>query len=163
MKGCAPIWVWATGIAALLLFIGLAVYLLPLQPNIVVLQFAGNADAFRAILNQWQPAGVALFRSHLPADCVLLALYGAFGYLLTTRTTVFARYTPMWRQRVSAVMPVAALAVVGENILHWYLTGGHLEEAALLVPIATVCSAIKFTGIAVFGVAVLHARVVTRR
>ncbi|APW44824.1 hypothetical protein RS694_11220 [Rhodoferax saidenbachensis] len=152
-----------TGIAALLLFIGLAVYLLPLQPNLVALQFAGNADAFQAILAQWQPAGVALFRSHLPVDAALLLAYGAFGYLLTTRTAVFARYTPAWRLRVSALMPVAALADVGENILHWYLTSGHLENAALLVPIATACSALKFAGIVLFGVVVVHARSVARR
>jgi hypothetical protein len=62
---------WATGIAALLLFIGLAIYLLPLQPNIIALQFAFNAEAFRAILAQWQPEGIALFRSHLPVDVLL--------------------------------------------------------------------------------------------
>jgi len=162
MKGSSFAWVRATGVAALLLFIALAVYLLPLQPNIVALQFAFHTEAFRTILDQWQPAGVALFRSHLPADCVLLVLYGTFGYLLATRTPVFARYTPAWRQRVAAFMPVGALADAGENILHWTLTGGHLENAALLVPLATACSAVKFAGIVLFGLAVLHARFVAR-
>ena len=64
--------IWTTGVAALLLFVGLAIYLLPLQPNIIALQFAFNADTFRAILAQWQPEGIALFRSHLPVDAVLM-------------------------------------------------------------------------------------------
>ena len=153
----------ATGIAALLLFIGLAVYLLPLQPNIVALQFAFNAEAFRAILGQWGPEGVALFRSHLPVDVVLLVAYGTFGYLLTTRTTVFASYTSLVRLRISVLMPVAAVADAMEDMLHWYLIGGHLGSAGLLVPIATAYSALKFAGIAMFGLAVLHARFIARR
>jgi hypothetical protein len=154
--------VWASGLVSAGLFIGLAVYLLPLQPSLVALQFAGNADAFQAIVAQWQPEGVALFRSHLPVDAVLLVAYGAFGYLLTKRTMVFARYTPVWQLRVAALMPVAALADVGENSLHWYLTSGHLEHGALLVPMATACSALKFAGIVLFGLAVLHTRFITR-
>ena len=153
-----------TGIAALLLFIALAIYLLPLQPNIVALQFAFNADAFRAILEQWQPEGVALFRSHLPVDAVLLVAYGAFGYLFTTRTEVFARYTPVWRMRISVFMPVAAVADAVEDVLHWYLTsGGYVSYFKVLVPVATAYSSLKFAGIAMFGVAVLHAKLTSRR
>lgn len=154
----------ATGIAALLLFVGLAIYLLPLQPNIVALQFAFNAGTFRAILEQWGPEGVALFRSHLPVDVVLLVAYGTFGYLFTTRTAVFAQYTPVWRMRISVFMPVAALADAVEDILHWYLTGdGFVSNAHVLVPVATAYSSLKFAGIAMFGLAVLHARFIARR
>ena len=153
----------ATGIAALLLFMGLAVYLSPLQPNIVALQFAFNAEAFRTILGQWGPEGVALFRPHLPVDVVLLVAYGTFGYLLTTRTRVFAEYTSLWRLRVAVLMPVAAVADAAEDLLHWYLTGGHLGGAGLLVPIASAYSALKFAGIAFFGLAVLHARFIAQR
>lgn len=156
--------VGVTGIAALLLFIALAIYLLPLQPNIVALQFAFNADAFRAILEQWQPEGVALFRSHLPVDAVLLVAYGVFGYLFTNRTEVFARYTPVWRMRISVFMPVAAVADAVEDVLHWYLTsGGYVSYFKVLVPVATAYSSLKFAGIAMFGVAVLHAVLTSRR
>lgn len=154
----------ATGIAALLLFTGLAIYLLPLQPNIIALQFAFSADAFRAILAQWGPEGVALFRSHLPVDAVLLVAYGAYGYLLSTRTAIFAEYTPVWRLRISVFMPVAALADAAEDVLHWYLTnGGYIANFKLLVPIATAYSTVKFAGIAMFALAVLRARFVVRQ
>lgn len=154
----------ATGIAALLLFIGLAIYLLPLQPNIVALQFAFNAEAFLATLGQWGPEGVALFRSHLPVDAVLLIAYGTFGYLLTARTSVFACYTSLWRLRVSVFMPVAAVADAAENVLHWYLTsGGYISYFKVLVPVASAYASLKFAGIAMFGLAVLHARFLARR
>lgn len=153
----------ATGVAALLLFIGLAVFLSPLEPNIVALQFAFHADAFRAILAQWGPEGVALFRSHLPVDAVLLVAYGAFGYLLGTRTALFANYGPVWRLRVSVFLPVAALADAAEDLLHWYLTGGgYIASFKLLVPIATAYSTLKFAGITMFGLAALHARLSRR-
>lgn len=156
--------IWATGVAALLLFVGLAIYLLPLQPNIVALQFAFNADAFRSILGQWGPEGVVLFRSHLPVDAVLLVAYGVFGYLFTTRTAWFAKYTPLWRLRISVLMPVAAIADAVEDVLHWYLTGGgYLSYVKVLVPVATAYSSLKFAGIAMFGLAVLHAKLTSRR
>lgn len=154
---------WASGLAPAVLFIGLAVYLLPLQPNIIALQFAGSATAFAAILNQWGPEGVALFRSHLPLDGVLLILYGAFGYLLTARTQVFTACSPVRRLQLSLLMPVAALADAGENLLHWHLTSGPVDGATWLVPLATTCSAIKFAGIVLFGLAALLARRVERR
>ena len=154
----------STGLAVLLLFVGLAIHLLPLQPNILALQFAFNAEAFRAILAEWQPEGVALFRSHLPVDVVLLVAYGVFGYLFTTRTEVFAKYTPVWRLRISVFMPVAAVADAVEDILHWYLTGGgYVSYFKVLVPVATAYSSLKFAGIAMFGVAVLHAKLTSRR
>lgn len=156
--------IWTTGVAALLLFVGLAIYLLPLQPNIIALQFAFNADTFRAILAQWQPEGIALFRSHLPVDAVLMVAYGVFGYLLTTYTEVFAKYTPVWRLRISVVMPVAAIADAVEDVLHWYLTGGgYISYVKVLVPVATAYSSLKFAGIAMFGLAVLHAKLTARR
>ena len=64
---------------------------------------------------------------------------------------------------VEGAEPGDGVADAAEDLLHWYLTGGHLGGAGLLVPIASAYSALKFAGIAFFGLAVLHARFVARR
>ena len=142
--------VWLLGIASLILFIGLAVYLMPLQPNIVVLQFAFNAESFQAVLVAWQPEGVTLFRSHLPVDTLFLACYGLFGYLYGMRSTAFRGYAAGVNLACSLLLPIAACADAVENGLHWIFTGGAGEAWMWLVPLAATCSSIKFLAIALF-------------
>ena len=59
---------WTLGIVTLALFVGLGVYLAPLNPNIVTLQFTFSPVAFQAVLDAWGPEGVARYRAHLPVD-----------------------------------------------------------------------------------------------
>jgi hypothetical protein len=148
---------WFFGILSLALLIGLAVYLLPLNPSIVVLQFCFRPESFQAVMTQWQPTGVALFRSHLPVDSVLLMSYGLFGYLLSMRNTVLRRYLARRPRYLSLLMPLAACADAVEDGLHWVFTGSDGEAWMWLVPLAAICSCIKFTGITLFGIAVWRA------
>ena len=46
---------WLSGLAALGLFVGLAWYLSPLQPGIVMLQLAFTPGAFGRIVHAWPP------------------------------------------------------------------------------------------------------------
>ena len=81
--------VWLAGGAALALLCALGVYLAPLQPNILALQFAFTPRAFGEVVHQWTGEPLHRFRMHLVADYALLVSYGLFGYLLSTRTQVF--------------------------------------------------------------------------
>jgi hypothetical protein len=144
--------------ASAVLLTGLGVYLMPLQPSIVALQFTFSTEAFLAVLQAWKPAGVELFRSHLAVDGVLMLCYGAFGYLLAIRTAVFGRMSSEARHKLSLMMPVAACADAMENILHWLITGNTAEAWLWLVPLASVCASVKFAGIFGFGAAVWLAR-----
>lgn len=113
--------VWTTGVLALALLLGLAAYLAPLQPPLVALQLTFSHTAFDAVLQQWGPQGVALFRSHLGPDYLLLLAYGAFGYLLVQRSRLFvgsALPLALWRW----TMPLAAAADAVEDAVHWAAT-----------------------------------------
>ena len=82
--------VWVSGVLAAALFIGVFVYLLPLKPGVIALQFAWHPQTFGGIIHLWSEADLARYRSHLPVDCAVLLAYAAFGWLLATRTAVFA-------------------------------------------------------------------------
>ena len=96
--------------ATVLLFLGLGVYLSPLQPGVVALQLTWSPEAFAAVVQAWGPEGVERFRRHLPVDGLLLWSYGTLGYLLTTRTAFLhpaaLRFTP---RGVAGLLPFAAL------------------------------------------------------
>lgn len=155
--------IWFTGLTALALFAGLGLYLAPLKPSLLALQFAFSPDSFRSILTTWGGDGVALYRSHLPVDGFLLLSYGAFGYLLTGGTRLFAHYRAKTRGLIALLMPLAAVADAGENLLHWWLTAPDADFPAAAVALAGVCSSLKWLGIVGFGVSVAVALVARRR
>ena len=111
-----------SGALAVALFIALAWYLAPLEPGVLALQFAFTPRAFAGIVHAWPAEHLARFRAHLPVDFVLLVVYGCFGWLLATRTAVFAR-CPLALQRFARwALPLAALFDAAENALHLWLT-----------------------------------------
>lgn len=114
--------VWLTGLAALALFAGLAWYLAPLQPNIVTLQFAFTPAAFGAVIHSWPAEHLARYRAHFGADFVLLACYGAFGYLCAARTRLFAALAAGLQRAAKLALPLAAVFDAAENLLHLWLT-----------------------------------------
>lgn len=117
-----PAAVWATGLGALALFVALAVYLRPLDPGVLELQMAYTPRAFGGIVHQWSAEQLARYRAHLPADGLLLLLYGSFGWLLARRTRLFARW-PRWAQQAAAWwLPLAAACDAAEDLLHAWLT-----------------------------------------
>ena len=111
-----------SGALAAALFIGLAWYLAPLEPGVLALQFAFTPRAFASVVHAWPPEDLARYRAHLPFDFLLLAAYGSFGWLLATRTALFARGRFMMRRFAPWALPLAALFDAAENGLHLWLT-----------------------------------------
>lgn len=148
--------------ACVLLFGGLGIYLAPLQPSVVALQFTFTPDAFAQVLQAWGPEGVQHFRTHLPVDGFLLLSYGVAGYWAVARTRFFeplAKRLPLrW---VALLLPLAALCDAGENLLHWGLTGDDALAAPAVAAwymAAGLCAAFKWVGVGVFALAALIAR-----
>lgn len=149
-------------VACVLLFGGLGVYLAPLQPSVVALQLTFTPEAFAQVLYAWGPEGVQRFRQHLPVDGLLLVSYGAAGYLAVARTRFFeplAQHMPLWW--VALLLPLVAVCDAGENLLHWWLTGGDAlsdPSASVLFLAAGLCASLKWGGIVVFALGALLAR-----
>lgn len=145
--------VWFFGLASLGLLLGLGGYLAPLQPPLLALQFSFSQSAFEAVTSQWGPAGVALFRSHLYPDFVLMACYALYGVTTVRCTRLFhMRAVPqiIWY----SLMPLAALADMVENSLHLALTAPQAQSAPWWYAAAGASASLKFLLIASFlGVA----------
>lgn len=150
-------------VACVLLLLGLGVYLAPLQPGVVALQFTFTPDAFACVLESWGPEGVQRFRHHLPIDGLLLLSYGAAGYLALLRTCFFAPLKTWLSMRGFALLlPVAAAFDAAENLMHWALTGadaGVTPASAGWYLAAGLCASLKWAGIAAFAFAAVIARV----
>jgi hypothetical protein len=149
--------VWLTGTAALILFAGLAWYLAPLEPSVVALQFAFTPRSFAAIVHAWPAEHLLRYRSHLPVDFLLLGCYGAFGYLIASRSALFARYSPAVRTTATWTLPLAAAFDAAENTLHLWLTAAPRFGVALPYAISGTCSTFKWALLTGFGIAVVHA------
>lgn len=146
------------GLAALAVFLGIAMYLAPLEPGILRLQFCFTASSFEGVLHQWQAQGIARYRAHFPADGVLLVLYGAFGFAYGRQRVAAqaAHRAVIWLLVWS--LPFAALADAGENALHLLLTDGRPAAAPALYALAGLAATVKWLAILAFGTAALVAR-----
>ena len=154
---------WTLGTVTLALFVGLGVYLAPLNPDIVTLQFTFSPVAFQAVLDAWGPEGVARYRAHLPIDGVLLLCYGALGYQLSTTTALFAPFSTAARRFLALVLPLAACGDSLENLLHWTLTAANGPGPAALYAVAGVSSTLKWLGIVLFLLCAMFALVRRKR
>jgi hypothetical protein len=134
----------ASGIAALLLFAGLALWLAPLDPGILQLQFAATPRAFAAIVHAWGPEGLARYRAHFAVDFALLGSYAVFGWRLARRTALFAGLPMRGRSVAAWALPVAALADAAENTLHLWLTAAPRFGPAWPYALAAACAAAKW-------------------
>jgi hypothetical protein len=83
----------------------------PLSPGIPALQFSFNEADFKAILAQWGPDGIDLFRRHFLVDFPVLASYGLFGYLLVRYGCLFRLLDQTTRHLSSWILPGAADSV----------------------------------------------------
>lgn len=147
--------VWFFGLLALGILLALGVYLAPLQPPLVALQFTFSREAFDAVAAQWGEQGVALFRSHLFPDFALMAAYALYGVCTVRYTRLFQmRFVPpiFWY----AVMPLAALADVLENTLHLAITAPQAQVQDWWFVAAGACAALKFALITFFLVAAVR-------
>ena len=147
--------VWFSGLLALLLLIGLAVFLAPLQPDVLALQMSFSARRFGEVVHAWGDAGLARFRQHLPWDGALLLAYGFFGYLLSLRSSLFrpadapAGSAPSPRERW--LLPAAALCDALENLLHGWLTAAPRFDVPWLYACAAGLASMKWLLIVSFA------------
>lgn len=148
---------WIAGAAAPVLFVGLAWYLAPLDPGIVAIQFAFTPKSFAAIVHAWPPQHLLRYRAHFPFDFVLLACYGAWGYLVATRTALFADRTAPCRTAAAFALPFAAIFDAAENVLQLWLTAAPRFGVPLPYVISTICSALKWLLMVAFALALVHA------
>lgn len=132
------------GLASAALFVGLAVWLAPLEPGIVQLQFATTPKAFAAIVHAWGADGLQRYRAHFGADFALLACYAAFGWRLARRTRAFAALPARARALAAWALPAAALADAAENALHLWLTAAPRLGTTWPYALAAACAALKW-------------------
>lgn len=124
-----------------------------LQPGVTVLQFAWTPRGFGEIVHVWPPEDLARYRLHLPVDSLLLLAYGSFGWLLATRTALFASLPG----RARFVLPLAAVFDAVENALHAWLTEMPRFGMHGLYLLSTTCSALKWALLFGFAALVLWA------
>lgn len=121
-------------------------------PNILAFEFAATKAHASRILAEWGPKGRRLARLSLLVDYAYMLSYGAFFTLAGLATRDLARERG-WRRLATVGMVVpffaaaAAMFDAVENVLLLLVLEGHGGPHAPLV--ATVCSSIKFTLIAI--------------
>ncbi len=139
------------GCLVIALLVGLGVYLAPLEPSFLCLQFAFSEQSFSTVLSEWQPIGLARYRSHLPADFLLIALYGLFGWRFGRERTPASGISPWLAACLTWALPFAAVADVTENLLHLVITGADAPASPALYFSAGFASSIKWAGIGIFA------------
>lgn len=155
--------VWMAGVVALGLLCGLGVYLAPLKPNILALQFAFTPRAFGEVVHQWTGEPLHRYRVHLLVDYALLASYGLFGYLLTTHTRMFEAFQGRHRRWLAWTLPLAAVFDAVENSLHLWLTEVPRFGVPLPYLLAALAASAKWLLLFSFGLAVAVALLRGRR
>jgi hypothetical protein len=156
-------WVWFSGGLALGLLCALGVYLAPLQPSILALQFAFTPRAFGEVVHQWTGEPLHRFRMHLPVDYALLVSYGLFGYLLTTRTQLFGALGGRVRRWLAWVLPLAAAFDAVENALHLWLTEVPQFGVTWPYSLAAMAASAKWFLLFAFALAVVFSLANARR
>ncbi len=149
--------VWLTGLAALLLLGSLAWYLAPLDPGVVALQLTFSPQAFGRVVHAWSPWQLQRFRNHLPVDGLLLLAYGAFGYLLASRSAAVLALPAARLLRARWWLPVAAAFDAAEDALHWWLTEVPRFGVPDLYVAAGTCAAFKWLLLLGFALLVIRA------
>lgn len=151
-----PLLLWLSGTLALGFFLVMAVHSAPLSPGIPVLQLTFDEAAFKTILTQWGPDGLALFRAHFRIDFLLLISYGAFGYLFVRHGSLFRQLDKTTRHLAGWAMPGAAAMDAIENLLHLQLISEPPAHAPILYLIAGLVATGKWLLIANFMAGTLY-------
>ncbi len=149
--------VWASGVLAALLWLMMAWQLRVLTPGVVALQFAWDPQTFGRIIHVWSPEDLALYRRFLLVDHGFLLAYGAFGWLLATRTRVFVSLSAGLQGFARVCLPLAAALDALENAFHGWLTEMPRFDVPWLYGLSTTCSALKWSLLLVFGALLLWA------
>ena len=121
-------------------------------PGIIGLEFAATKARAAKILAHWGPEGRRIARLSLIVDYAYLLSYGAFFTLAGFATQDIARARDWLRlASAGAILPLFAAAAATfdavENLFLLLILDGHGGASAPLI--ATICSSIKFTLIAI--------------
>jgi len=137
-------------LGALTLFGGISLYLLPLEPNLLALQFSFNQHDFQTVTAQWQGEALQRFTLHFWADFALLLCYGLWGYRLISSGSIAWHLPPYWRNLGAWLLPLAAVCDALENLLQFYLLQQPTAPAALyaLAGMAALLKWLLFIGFA---------------
>ena len=146
-----------TAIATLALFAIVAWYLAPLYPGIVVLELAFTPRSFGTVVHAWPPEYLQLYRLFLPVDLLLLAGYGAAGYLFVSRSPLFSQRSTTPRTAITWALPLAATLGAVETASHMWLTAAPRFGTPWVYALSATCAASKWLISAGFIVAVIHA------
>lgn len=149
--------VWFTGGMAAALFAGIALYLAPLEPGVLTLQLAFSPRVFGQVVHLWPAEHLARYRSHFPADFLLLVCYGAFGWSLATRAELFTRGPAALRTWAKRALPMAAAFDAAENVLHLWLTEVPRFGVPWAYTAAAVAASLKWGLLLAFAFAVAWA------
>ena len=152
-----------TAIVSLLLFVAMVAQSARLDPSVVCLQFTYDRTAFGTVLERWQDAGIARFLDHFWIDFPYLASYGLLGYLVATRTRLFAALAAGRRRFFTYCLPAAAVADGLENVGHIYLATRFATAPDWLFPVAGAIATSKWLLIAAFCLGAAHAWVRRQR
>ncbi len=122
-----------------------------LRPKLVELQLTFSPNRYWEILNLWGEAGRHAYRGHFAYDFVHIGIFSLFGYLLARRGGLFGPGERALALRVAAILPVAGLFDLGENLLQLNLLSGPVGVDSLAIPLSALCSAAKWMLVGVFA------------
>ncbi|MEN9481498.1 MAG: hypothetical protein RLZZ298_2893 [Pseudomonadota bacterium] len=132
----------------------LVLILTQLHPSIFSIQLSFTADAFWRVIEQWGASGLAIYRSHFLFDNVHLFIYGAFGYLVVSKTSLFVSMKPVLYRLIRLMLPVSALFDLAENAAQLYLLSQPPGFHSPLIPVSAVCSVLKWVLVSLFALLV---------
>jgi hypothetical protein len=142
---------------ALLLFGALAWYLAPLEPSVLALQFQFTPKSYGYVIHAWSEADLRRYRGHFAADYVLLAAYGALGWLVAMRSASFRALPAALRRSARWWLPLAAAFDAIENALHLWLTAVPRFGVPWAYAVAASCSVAKWALLFAFALLALWA------
>jgi hypothetical protein len=137
-----------------LLFVAMVIHAAPFHPSIPRIQFSFSEVAFRSVLAQWQPAGVARFKRHFIIDFPFLLSYGFFGYLLCKQTSLAVGLSTSRKSLLTWALPFAAVLDAVENVLHLTFISVGKGIPASIYFMAGVASTFKWAVIVAFVIGV---------
>lgn len=121
-----------------------------LRPNLLALQLTFSAERYWEILGLWGDAGRAAYHRHFAFDFAHIAVFSFFGYVVARHGGLFAADERRVENRVAAILPLAGLFDLGENLLQLGLLNGPPGGGSAEVLLSALCSTIKWALAVVF-------------
>ena len=115
-----------------------------LRPNILSLQLTFHAGRYWEILGLWGEPGLAAYRGHFAYDGLHAVIYAVFGYLVATRSGLFAADGARAMARAAWMLPAAGLLDLLENLLQLHILAGPFGAQTMAIPLSALCATCKW-------------------